>query len=368
MRVVDITGFFSSACGGIKTYYREKAARLPALGVECHFVVPGRHSGREPFGGGTLHRIAGPRMPVDHNYHLFGDWRGLEDAIAAIAPDVIEIASHAVLPWLVERALRRAARRPTLVGFYHADVPHAYVEPHVRFLPAPLRRRAIAGAWRWVRARHARYRRTLVASRRIAADLAARGVPGVTWVGLGVDVDAFRPEAGSPGAATVAYVGRLTGEKGFGVLLAAWDEIAHRTGAELVIAGAGPLERRIPVRPDVRFLGYVGDRAALARILASAAVVVVPGAYETFSLAAAEALACGSPVVCADRGAAAELVQESGAGRTFAAGDPRSLAAAIGDVIGRDRAAAGRAGRAHILASFTWPAVCRRILDAYASA
>ena len=48
MRVVDVTSFFSDTCGGIKTYYREKARWLPRLGFECHFVVPGRQAGQEP--------------------------------------------------------------------------------------------------------------------------------------------------------------------------------------------------------------------------------------------------------------------------------------------------------------------------------
>ena len=63
MRVLDITSAYSSSCGGIKRYYREKARALPRLGVECHFVVPGDARTTEPFGDATLHRLPGPPMP-----------------------------------------------------------------------------------------------------------------------------------------------------------------------------------------------------------------------------------------------------------------------------------------------------------------
>ena len=72
MRVVDITSFFSDACGGIKTYYREKARFLPPLGIDCHFVVPGRAATEEPFGQAILHRLPGPPLPGNAHYRLFG--------------------------------------------------------------------------------------------------------------------------------------------------------------------------------------------------------------------------------------------------------------------------------------------------------
>jgi len=370
LRVVDITGFFSSACGGIKTYYLAKAAHLPARGVDCHFVAPGLRNEAEPFGGGTLHRVAGPRMPIDHNYRLFGDLPRLCRLIAELEPDVIEIASHYLLPALVARGIRGARRRPMVVGFYHADVPNAYVAQPLRRFPA-LRRAAVEAAWRWVRGRHRAYARTLVASRVVARALEDHHVPGVTWVGLGVDTAMFRPDAAPrPATPTVVYIGRLTGEKGFRTLLGAWDAIARATGARLVVAGSGPLATEIPPRRDICPLGYVADRAALARVYAAADVVVVPGAFETFSLTTAEALASGTPVVCPDQGAAAELVVDSGCGATFASHDAASLARETIALLrrsGADRAVMGRAGRAHVERRFTWPAACDRILAAYRS-
>src|SRR5499427_2498819 len=109
MRVLDISSFFSETCGGIKTYYREKARHLPALGVDCHFAVPGARAAEEAFGGGTLHRIPGPRVPGNAHYRLFGDVDALVGLIRDLRPDVIEVGSHYLLPALVARALRGAS-------------------------------------------------------------------------------------------------------------------------------------------------------------------------------------------------------------------------------------------------------------------
>jgi alpha-1,6-mannosyltransferase len=76
--------------------------------------------------------------------------------------------------------------------------------------------------------------------------------------------------------------------------------------------GEGPrrpvLESRARDLPVV-FTGHLHDRRELAGLLARADVALAPCPYETFGLAALEALACGTPVVAPDRGAVSELVQ-----------------------------------------------------------
>src|SRR5262249_36948517 len=59
----DVSSFFAAGGGGgIRAYYEAKARWLAELDVECHFVVPGRRSSVERWGGGWLHRIAGPPL------------------------------------------------------------------------------------------------------------------------------------------------------------------------------------------------------------------------------------------------------------------------------------------------------------------
>jgi alpha-1,6-mannosyltransferase len=367
MRVVDITSFFSEACGGIKTYYREKARWLPAAGITCHFVVPGKRAASEPFEAATLHRVPGPPMPGNRNYRLFGDLPRLRALVRELRPDVIELGSHYLLPSILEQPM--PAR---LVGFYHADFPDTYVAPALRWAPRPVRDAALRAAWELVRRRHERYAATLVGSRHVAEKLARAGVGAVRWVGLGVDVDRFRPGAPLAPVPALAYVGRLSRDKGVPVLLAAVDTIFRRTGAHIWIIGDGPLatlsRRMARRRPWLHHVGFVGSAEGVARLIAGADAVIAPGAHESFSLAAAEAMACGVPVIGADCGGNAELVEDAGAGVLFPAGDPDALADAAGDLLRLPRSARdamGRRGRAHVTGRLTWRHVFERIATTY---
>jgi alpha-1,6-mannosyltransferase len=375
MIVADITSFFSSSSGGIRTYYAEKARHLPDRGVECHFVVPGETADTSVFGGGWLHRVPGPPLAGSPYYRRFGDWSALVRTLADVDPDVIEIGSHYLLPEVVvPLAKRLGRRRRAVVGFYHADFPSTYVEPVMRRAPEAMRRMAVAGAWSLVRRQHRRYTATLVGSRHVADRLAEHGVPRVRWVGLGVDTETFRPRSGlrGDGPPVVAYVGRLSRDKEVGVLLDAVDGIHAMTGARVHIAGAGPLARAVAAlaaaRPWLAFHGHLASRGAVAALLREADAVVAPGRYESFSLATAEALASGVPAVVAGEGGAHELVVRSGGGIGFAPGDAAALVRATRALLvlpAAERAAMGARGRAHVVADHTWDRVFDRVHGIY---
>ncbi len=373
MKIVDITSFFSSACGGIKTYYREKARRLADRDIECHFIVPGRDRESLPYERAVLHAIPGPPLLGSAHYRRFGDLRALGQTLEAIGPDLIEVGSHYMLPSLLRSITAKLPRRPQVVGFYHADYPETYVGPALRRTPR-LRRHAENAAWGLVRYQHERYAMTLVGSQFIAQKLRANGVPRVRWVGLGVDAEQFHPTATEMPRheLVVAYAGRFSKEKEVSVLLEAFDEVHACTGARLVLAGDGALLPLIQThaqrRSFVQLLGYL-DGAGVARLLATADVVVAPGGHESFSLAAAEAMACATPVVGADRGGNRELVLASGGGVTFSTGDPLALARRIIELLMAPRCARlelGRRGRRHVVSELTWDRVCDRLASAYA--
>ncbi|WP_437440494.1 glycosyltransferase [Nocardioides ginsengisoli] len=160
----------------------------------------------------------------------------------------------------------------------------------------------------------------------------AAGCP-VARVPLGVDLSTFQPvrTGASGGELRLVHAGRLSREKSPHLAVATAVEL-HRRGVplRLDVYGEGPhrdeLEELAGDAP-VHFHGYVDGRAALGERLAAAdiALSVCPG--ETFGLAVLEALACGTPVVTADRGGARELVDAScGA---WGPADPASLADAV---------------------------------------
>jgi glycosyltransferase involved in cell wall biosynthesis len=116
--------------------------------------------------------------------------------------------------------------------------------------------------------------------------------------------------------------GRLAPEKGVEVAIDACRE----TGIPLVVAGDGPRRAALQAHArgaDVRFPGQLGEDD-LAGLRRESAIAVVPSrSAETFSLAAAEAMAAGVPVAASAVGALPELVAAEG---LVPPGDARALA------------------------------------------
>ncbi len=130
---------------------------------------------------------------------------------------------------------------------------------------------------------------------------------------------------GATAGAYALIASRLAPEKGLDVAI----EAARRARVALVIAGEGPERALLEAQArgaDIRFVGRV-DRAQLARLRAGAAIALVPSrSAETFGLAAAEAMACGLPVVASRVGALGELLEPEA---LVPAGDAHALAEAI---------------------------------------
>jgi alpha-1,6-mannosyltransferase len=155
--------------------------------------------------------------------------------------------------------------------------------------------------------------------------------PATLRLRLGLD-PAFHPRPGVERGGHVLYVGRLSREKGLRELLEA--AAASREPWPLVLLGTGPTgdtlrerARQLGLGNRVRFDAYLADRDELACAYASARCVVLPGAHETFGLAALEAAACGAAVVTASTTPSARVLGDFV--DTFAAGDPSDLLRAI---------------------------------------
>jgi glycosyltransferase involved in cell wall biosynthesis len=140
----------------------------------------------------------------------------------------------------------------------------------------------------------------------------------------------FSPAAGN-GA---VFAGRFSPEKGAAEAI----EIARAAGVQIELFGDSYddeyTRRRIAPRgaePDVSVHASV-PRTSLWRVMARAAVVLCPVSWdEPFGMVAAEAQACGTPVVAFRRGALAEVVVDRVTGFLIAPGD---LGAATEAVLG----------------------------------
>jgi glycosyltransferase involved in cell wall biosynthesis len=134
------------------------------------------------------------------------------------------------------------------------------------------------------------------------------------------------PGRGRGGGGYALFVGRLAPEKGTGTMLAAWERLGTRI--PLKIVGDGPLRDRVvgaAKRSKVEWLGHRPVKEVHA-LMGKADMLVFPSEwYETFGRVAVEAFAVGTPVIAADIGAVAELVEHGRTGLVFRPGDPEDL-------------------------------------------
>ena len=100
--------------------------------------------------------------------------------------------------------------------------------------------------------------------------------------------------------------------------------------ARLRIIGEGPLEdavREATLRdPRITYLGRVPLRGVMVAMGGACAVLVPSEWYEPFGRVAAEALAVGTPVICAGMGGVAEIVEKGKTGFHVRPLDPADLA------------------------------------------
>jgi glycosyltransferase involved in cell wall biosynthesis len=108
-------------------------------------------------------------------------------------------------------------------------------------------------------------------------------------------------------------------------------------------------------------------REDLVRLYNEAQVLVSPSLYEGFGLPAAEAMACGTPVLATTAGAFPEVIEDGVSGLLVPPGDARALADAIDGLMGDAglRGRLGDEGRRRILDHFSWRKTGERTLALY---
>lgn len=132
-------------------------------------------------------------------------------------------------------------------------------------------------------------------------------------------------------------IGRLTADKDYPNLLAAFDRVAAiHPRARLVVVGEGELGRTLRADALTRLaaerIQFIGLRTDIPEILRASEMLVLASMHEGFGLVLAEAMACLVPVVSTDCGGAAEVVGPCG--RLVPVGNSEQLASAMLETIG----------------------------------
>lgn len=172
----------------------------------------------------------------------------------------------------------------------------------------------------------------------------------------------------------VLFLGRITAEKGVGLLMQAWDQLSGSLGVPLVIAGTGPMQDEVAAwasgRSDVSYVG-LQNKAECRALTADAVAVVAPSTWlEAFGLVVVEAMAAGVPTVAAAHGAFPELVEDGVTGLLHQPDDPASLADRLRSAVG-DRARnreMGDAARVRYEKDFTPAIGLDRLIAGYEAA
>lgn len=159
------------------------------------------------------------------------------------------------------------------------------------------------------------------------------------------DRAAYRPllrEQVADGRAVVMHVSNFRPVKRVRDIVRIFAQVQREVPSVLVMVGDGP--ERVLAEQEARALGvhdvthFLGRIDAVAPLLASADLFLLPSQSESFGLSALEALACGVPVVASRVGGLPEVVNDGVTGVLCDPGDVDAMvAASVGILRDRDR-------------------------------
>ncbi len=186
-----------------------------------------------------------------------------------------------------------------------------------------------------------------------------------------------------PARPVVAFVGRITRQKGVAHLVAAAHQFAPE--AQLVLCAGAPDTPEIAAevtaavqdlaraRTGVFWVREMLPIGKIREILSAATVFVCPSVYEPLGIVNLEAMACATAVVASDVGGIPEVVADRQTG-LLVHYDPRDpafyetrLADAVNSLVAEpDKARQyGQAGRQRCIQEFSWAHIAEQTLEIY---
>ena len=181
----------------------------------------------------------------------------------------------------------------------------------------------------------------------------------------------------------VAFVGRITRQKGVAHLVAAAHLFAPE--AQLVLCAGAPdtpeiaaevseaVQQLAHSRTGVFWVREMLPIGKIREILSAATVFVCPSVYEPLGIVNLEAMACATAVVASDVGGIPEVVADGQTGRLVhydprdAVAYERSLADAVNALVADAETARrfGEAGRQRCIEEFSWAHIAEQTLEVY---
>lgn len=379
-----------------------------------HVAMLTREYPPEVYGGAGVHvteLVANLRELCDVDVHCIGPARPgaiahqPDDALAAANPALrtlsadLRIAAAAAGADVVHSHTWYANIAGQVASLLH-DVPHVVTSHSLEPL-RPWKAEQLGGGYRvssWAEASALPAADAVIAvSQAMAADVLATypliDPARVHVVRNGIDVSTWYPDPNAPSAVEeigldpgrpiVAFVGRITHQKGLKHLIAA----AHRFLPEvqlLLCAGApdtpeiaaqtrAAVAELAAARHGVRWVQDMFSSEKIRQLVSAAAVFVCPSVYEPLGIVNLEAMATATAVVASAVGGIPEVVEhgETGLLVPYDPADPRGFEHGLADAVNAlatDSGLAtrmGLAGRARAVREFSWTKVAADTLKIY---
>lgn len=354
MRIVELNPFHFPYMGGIEHRVHNIAKRL--AGNHEVFILTGRLPGtpeKEDMDGYTVVRLESKLIDIYNPPYISS--KGIGEALASLKPDIVDF--HYRWAPSYTRAMKRY--RGKRVFTFHNTFGEGV---------GATRALSVIND-RWQSGFIKGFDRIICVSDFVMEDLEARGFPASKMVSVpnGVDLPASLAGEGPH----MLFLGRLVATKGLDHLLGAAKLLSDkRVDFELVIAGGGPEERNL--RKAVASMGLEGKVKVTGRVseeekhrlLATCRFFVFPSTFESYGIAAAEAMAYGKAVVASNAGGLPEVVRD--AGTLVPPKDPAALARAMEEMLGDAgrRKALGKRAR-ELAAGYAWDSVASRMENVY---
>jgi alpha-maltose-1-phosphate synthase len=372
------------------------------------------------YGGAGVHvaelvRALRERGDLDVRVHAFGEPRE-EDGTTG-HPDLVELAgaNPALVTLGVDLTLAAACAGADLVHSHTwyanmgghlaalmGDIPHV-LSAHSLEPMRPWKAEQLGGGYRvssWVEKTAVEAADGVIAVSSGMRDDVLHTYPGldpnrVHVVRNGIDTDVWYPAEPDPSESVlaelgvdvarpiVAFVGRITRQKGVAHLIAAAHQFAPEI--QLVLCAGAPDTPEIAAevtsavqelarsRSGVFWVREMLPVGKIRGILSAATVFVCPSVYEPLGIVNLEAMACATAVVASDVGGIPEVVADRQTGLLvhYDASDPefyeRRLAEAVNSLVAEpDKARQyGQSGRQRCIQEFSWAHIAEQTLEIY---
>jgi glycogen(starch) synthase len=383
MRVLHLTtefppviyGGLGTAVGGWVTASARAGITVAVQLVEGPLVVDGgvanTYYGYEYGGFGTAAPAAKTRPGSSLVPFFQSSWsHAIELGIRTVRawwPNVVHL--HTAMLWYVADAIKSETKVPLVYHVHSVD----RAEYEIGHEPNP-----------WLAHSHAQDQAIATSDRLIAltqseGNLLARYYPEVRAkirvVGNGIDdseevrAAAFRPRPQGP--PLVLYTGRLVERKGIRVLDVAPDAFFVLAGGPPPLSGDQVAAQWLtaehaPYRDRIHFTGWLSPRDVY-RWYAAADILVVPSRYEPFGMVVLEGMLHGLPVIAAEVGGPADILDHGHTGLLFPPRDVTALAAAMRRLVenAEERRRMGRAAAREVRHTWLWERLVPKMLEVY---